>query len=736
MHPLKRLLGNSTAREWVGLLALLALSVSTVMTNYNGQFLLSSVTSVYTAAPFDGTVMPIQKTPDWSNLSSGEDKYTYSQLSASKFITIPTYRNDYLTYPSANLKTTNSSDKVILNTKITYPTAYAGNYEMNDCGEGCGSHPAVDIKTLKGTPVYAIANGMVYNAGTSSSWGNYVVIQHQNVPNPNSPSQTTTLYSCYAHMDKLYVSTGQVMTKGQVIGEVGDTGTATTYHLHFQVDTSDAPWHPYWPFTTAEASAAGYGFWDAVSAGVGKDNVYRYTYNPMTFVQNNLDASATVATAPSTTSTSSVTTSATTSTSTTTSTATATSTTTSTDEVPESSIETVTFENMLIDTPAFAQPSQNPEVELSLLDGNGNVMSNGTFDGTMTVSVSDESVGKLNRSSLTMADFSKGKASLNFYADHAGETTLTVTVAGRSYTSSTLYVVDTIEPFSKFGVAHDGYFVPGKAETLQIQALDLAGNPTPSFNGEGDVELSVEEGTGTLSPSSLTRKDFATGIAEVTFTGDTSDNVVIRVTYGTKIADSKTLEARLFNDIDTSNPYYPSVSYLFEKGTVQGYPDGTFQPDRTVSRVEALKFIFSGMDQGTQSGLSVHFSDTYSSEWYYTYLASAYAKGVVQGYNDGSFKPTQGVNRAEFLKMLFNTVGISVDPVVTSNPYNDVDNLAWYAPYVQYSKEKNLFPLSGSDFNPSQAMSRLEVAEVIYRMITVNENPGQSYSVLLRPENL
>lgn len=733
MKPLKHHLHNPNVREWLGLFVLLVLSVASVTTNFEGSYFLTSVTS-YNAAPFDGTVYPIQKVPDWVNLKTAEWSYTYSQLSSSKLISIPEYRNDYLMNDPATLSTS-STDKNIRNTQVTYSTPYAGNYEMNHCGEGCGSHPAVDIKTLQDTPVYAIANGVVSDAGTSSSWGNYVVIEHRDVPNPDNPNQTTTLYSSYSHMDALYTTDGAVVTKGQVIGEVGDTGTATTYHLHFQLDNASAPWHPYWPFTTAEAKAAGYGFWDAVNYGVGQDNLYKYTENPMDFVQDHLDSSATLNNSVTTT-TSTTTPTTVTDTNTSTSTDTTLDTTsTPSVEADSSSVETVDFDNMSIETPYFAQPGQNPEVTLKLLDGNGEVMENARFDGEMTISVSDENVGKLNRSSLTLADFSEGEATLNLYTDHAGEVTINATVAGRSYSSSTLYVVDGIEPFAKFGVAHDGYFVPGKAETLQIQALDLSGKPTPAFNGEGSVELSLVSGSGTLEPSVLTKKDFLTGIAEVTFTSNDTDNAVVRVTYGTKVAESKTLESRLFNDLDTSNAYYNAVSYLFEKGTVQGYPDGTFQPDRAVSRVEALKFIFSGMDQGTQSGLSVHFSDTFASEWYYNYLASAYSKGIVVGYSDGSFKPTQEVNRVEFAKMLLNTVGVSTDPVVNGDPYEDVNYLAWYAPYVQYAKEKNLFPLSSNYFNPSEPMSRLEVAEVIYRMLTVLDNGGEPYSVLLRPEN-
>lgn len=719
-----KLLHTSNRKQWVAILAVLAVSVFTVNLNYNAKHLMTSVTS-YNAEPFDGTVMPIQKVPSWSNLTSAEYNYSYSELPSSKLIPIPEYRNDYLTIDTDTLGWS-TSDKLIRDTQITYPVPFSGNYELNHCGEGCGSHPAVDIKTPEGTPVYSIANGVVDDAGTSGSWGNYIVVRHEGVPNPASPSQTTTLYSSYSHLLELYVADGDVLTKGEVIGQVGDTGTATTYHLHFQIDNASAPWHPYWPFTTAEASAAGYDFWDAVNHGVGQDNLYAYTVNPLDFVQDYLDESAVLD--PSSDGNSeednadedleeqeenSV------------------------DSVTEedSSVVTIDFDSLNIELPYFVQPGQNPEVVFQLLDGNGNVYEDASFDGEMSVVVSDESVGKLNRSSLSEADFDDGEARLNFYADHAGEVTITVSISGRVYVSSSLFVIDSIEPFAQFGVAHDGSFVLGKEETIQIQAQDLEGRPTPGFYGDGSVELEIIQGSGTLEPSTLSKKDFPTGIAEVSFIGDSEEAVIIQVTYGTKETQSTALVSQLFNDFDSSYDYYDAVSYLYRQGTVQGYPDGTFQPERIVSRVESLKFIFAGLDQSLTSGLTANYTDTRSDEWYSSYLSNASSRGIVQGYSDGSFRPGQGVNRVEFLKILFSTVDVSVDPVVTEDPYDDVNALSWYAPYVQYAKEKNIFPISGSVFNPAEPMSRLEVAEVIYRMITVLDNDEEEYSALHRPSD-
>jgi hypothetical protein len=84
------------------------------------------------------------------------------------------------------------------------------------------------------------------------------------------------------------VAEGDIVKAGQQIGGVGDKGFATTPHLHFQIDTEDAPWHPYWPFSSKEASDAGLSFVEAVNEGLGKENLDKYTIDPMDFIQKYL----------------------------------------------------------------------------------------------------------------------------------------------------------------------------------------------------------------------------------------------------------------------------------------------------------------------------------------------------------------------------------------------------------------------------------------------------------------
>ena len=103
-------------------------------------------------------------------------------------------------------------------------------------------HHGVEFYNASGTPVLAAADGTVYYAGNDdtrkfSTWlglyGNIVVLAH-----PLTGTPFKMLYTLYAHLSKIDVSTGQAVSAGEKIGEVGMTGTASGSHLHFEVRTN------------------------------------------------------------------------------------------------------------------------------------------------------------------------------------------------------------------------------------------------------------------------------------------------------------------------------------------------------------------------------------------------------------------------------------------------------------------------------------------------------------------
>ncbi len=92
-------------------------------------------------------------------------------------------------------------------------------------GEAKNPHNGIDIALPSGTPVYAMADGVVCIKGDDFHYnGNFILLDHG-----------LGLNSVYVHLLKTFVSDGEKVIKGQKIGEVGSTGRSTGPHLHWGV---------------------------------------------------------------------------------------------------------------------------------------------------------------------------------------------------------------------------------------------------------------------------------------------------------------------------------------------------------------------------------------------------------------------------------------------------------------------------------------------------------------------
>lgn len=619
--------------HWVLLFACLTLAVFLV--ERNATDFLASVIPVKQSAPFDGTTLPVLKAPRWTALTTEQYKAAYDSIPAAKLMDLPKYDPAVLRSSTESLGWKTESDLNIRNAKITFSTPYMGNYKLDGL-EYAGNHPAVDIKIPDGTPIYAIANGIVTKSvSQTTGYGQHIVIRHDNVPSLDNADKKVTLYSSYNHLSEISIAEGDVVTKGQLIGKSGHTGTATTPHIHFQIDTADAPWHPYWPFTYQEASAAGLSFFEAVNAGLNADKAKAVTINPMLYVQKYLSYSG-GATSPSTPA---ITTPVTT----------------------PAATETVTPPTTPVTDPI--QPVIAPE----------------------PASVTDNTV----------------------------EETTTDTA---SYASNA----------DKYVLENDGSFVENVPEEITIKAVDVNGDTVKGYKPKDYVYLLVELG-GAEMPDYLRPADFADGQATFKVTPKGKVSLQIKATDGILSGISSIMQASLFSDLTEESANYKAVSFLRKHGVLGGYPDGTFKPENVVSRVEALKFILGGANSRLITDAELPFKDTKVSEWYSDYVATGYSKNIVAGYKDSTFKPTNTVNRAEFLKMLISAMEVKINPIVTRDLYKDVSKDAWYAPYVRYAKETNIMDADGQYFRPEEGMTRGEVAETIYRMVMLKLNEADQY---------
>ena len=94
-------------------------------------------------------------------------------------------------------------------------------------------HYGIDISTPSGRPVVATADGIVLYAGRRGTYGNIVVIDHK-----------FGIMTRYAHLSKFNVKSGARVSRGDVIGFVGNTGRSRAPHLHYEVWVDDRTTHP------------------------------------------------------------------------------------------------------------------------------------------------------------------------------------------------------------------------------------------------------------------------------------------------------------------------------------------------------------------------------------------------------------------------------------------------------------------------------------------------------------
>jgi len=95
-------------------------------------------------------------------------------------------------------------------------------------------HTGLDISAPKGTIVRATADADVESAGIANGYGNEIILDHGH-----------GVRSCYGHLSGMIVLAGQHVIRGQIIGYVGQTGRATSPHLHYEVRINNVPVNPH-----------------------------------------------------------------------------------------------------------------------------------------------------------------------------------------------------------------------------------------------------------------------------------------------------------------------------------------------------------------------------------------------------------------------------------------------------------------------------------------------------------
>ncbi len=139
-----------------------------------------------------------------------------------------------------------------------------------------------------------------------------------------------------------------------------------------------------------------------------------------------------------------------------------------------------------------------------------------------------------------------------------------------------------------------------------------------------------------------------------------------------------------FSDLSSNNWAYKPIINLVEAGVLSGYPDGTFKPDKSVSRAEFTKFMVCGLGLENMNTTNAKgFPDVPGNHWAQKYISISVDKGYVNGMPDGSFNPNGQIKGAELATMIVRAL-----PEEEKNKM--VEGPEWYSGYVSLAEENGL----------------------------------------------
>lgn len=171
-----------------------------------------------------------------------------------------------------------------------------------------------------------------------------------------------------------------------------------------------------------------------------------------------------------------------------------------------------------------------------------------------------------------------------------------------------------------------------------------------------------------------------------------------------------------------------------------GYEDGTVRPGANITRAEVATIFFRLLTDETRESYwsqSSGFTDVASGAWYNNAVSTLTRAGILDGYEDGSFRPNASITRAEFTKIavsFFKHAGGA-----SANPFSDVPDSAWYAEFVKAAAELGLIDgYEDGTFRPNAPITRAEACTIVNRTLgraPDKDNLLPEHEMLTWPDN-
>ena len=176
-----------------------------------------------------------------------------------------------------------------------------------------------------------------------------------------------------------------------------------------------------------------------------------------------------------------------------------------------------------------------------------------------------------------------------------------------------------------------------------------------------------------------------------------------------------------FPDVSEANPAHNAIEYLASNSVITGLDNGTFDPNGTLKRAQAVKILVTWRGEKL-SASSSHFSDVDAT--YQPYVETALAKAWLAGYPDGTFHPYGFVTREQMAILAVKSLGLGDQAVALTSsqvdsalrPFLDAVAVSPQArPFVALAVQRGLISGDNQRLNPLDAMTRAQFSILVFR---------------------
>jgi hypothetical protein len=196
-----------------------------------------------------------------------------------------------------------------------------------------------------------------------------------------------------------------------------------------------------------------------------------------------------------------------------------------------------------------------------------------------------------------------------------------------------------------------------------------------------------------------------------------------------QVSKQRVLKMLSFSDVKSDFWAAKAVEESATLGLIGGFPDNTFKPDNGITRAELAALLVRARGESLPEEVQNIFVDLSPSHWAAKYIIVAKKLNLVGGYPDGTFRPSRGLTRAEAVAIVARFDTLAEPKTISVLPFPDIKETYWAAKIIAAAKDAGYLKyLEGKNFEPDKKLSRAEAVEIFGKSRFVKAKVEELYN--------